>query len=84
MLTHNGRWWVWVRDGFRCVYCGYKGSLLNTQYLAVDHMVPESRGGSDAIGNLQTICTSCAHAKGDKTDTEYRAYLGFRKRVFGV
>ncbi len=84
MLTHNGRWWVWVRDGFRCVYCGYKGSVLNTQYLEVDHKTPESHGGSDATWNLQTICTSCARAKGDKTDTEYRAYLGFRKRVFGV
>lgn len=83
MLTDKARRAVWIRDAFRCAYCRYQGSLLNTQYLEVDHKVPGSRGGSDALSNLQTICTSCKRAKGDKTHTEYRAYLAFRKRVFG-
>lgn len=83
MLADRDRWAIWLRDNFRCVYCLYQGSLTNARYLEVDHKIPESRGGSDAMWNLQTICTSCHRAKGDKTDVEYRAYLAFRKRVFG-
>lgn len=31
-----------------------------------DHIVPRSRGGSEGIENMQTMCTRCNGKKGDK------------------
>ncbi|MCY4436926.1 MAG: DNA methyltransferase [Chloroflexi bacterium] len=32
----------------------------------VDHVVPQSRGGTDHIDNLQLLCSSCNRIKGDR------------------
>lgn len=55
------------RDDFRvrgakCVSCD---SLADT----VDHIVPISRGGADALSNYQPMCSRCNGRKGDKTVT---------------
>lgn len=52
------RWYVWERDDFRCKHCGSR------QYLTVDHIHPESKGGDLEPSNLQTLCTSCNCRKG--------------------
>lgn len=49
---------VWDRDGWRCLTCG------SHENLTVDHTVPFSKGGSDDIDNLQTLCGSCNSSKG--------------------
>jgi 5-methylcytosine-specific restriction endonuclease McrA len=41
------------RDGWRCQYCG------STQDLQVDHIQSRRQLGSDAEGNLITLCASC-------------------------
>ena len=51
---------VFARDGYRCVHCS------TNRNLAVDHIRPLARGGSDRITNLQTLCRSCNSAKGTK------------------
>lgn len=81
MLTDKDRWIVWFRDGFRCVYCGYEGTILKTYHLTVDHKTPVSRGGTDAIANLQATCVACSAEKGDRTDREYLRYLAGRKPI---
>lgn len=81
MPTDKDRWIVWFRDGFRCVYCGYEGTLLKTYNLVVDHKVPVSRGGRDVISNMHTTCVPCSAEKGDRTDGEYLRYLAGRKPV---
>ncbi len=83
MLTDDVRGAVWRRDGYRCVYCGHQATLLTLWILEVDHKIPVSRGGSDALWNLQTTCASCNRDKGEKTDVEYRALLAMRRRLFG-
>jgi 5-methylcytosine-specific restriction endonuclease McrA len=52
---------IFARDGFRCVYCGYRGNTFETwRYLTVDHFKPRARGGSyHAEGNLVTACVDC-------------------------
>jgi hypothetical protein len=54
------RWLVWERDNFTCMHCGSR------RYLTVDHIVPEARGGTLAMDNLQTLCKSCNSKKGTR------------------
>ena len=57
---------VLERDQYRCIVCG------SHKDLCVDHIHPESRGGSSELSNLQTLCRSCNSAKGTKAMTEWR------------
>ena len=38
-----------------------------TKVFEVDHVVPQGKGGTDHIGNLQLLCSHCNRIKGDKT-----------------
>ncbi len=46
--------------------CG--GCRMNFPFkvFEVDHMVPQSRGGTDHLGNLQLLCGHCNRTKGDR------------------
>ena len=48
---------VYARSAYRCTRCG------SPEDLALDHIYPWSRGGSDAEGNLQALCRSCNSRK---------------------
>lgn len=52
------RWAVWERDNFTCQHCGSR------QFLSVDHIFAESRGGTMTLDNLQTLCKTCNSRKG--------------------
>jgi hypothetical protein len=56
------RFEVLKRDGFRCRYCGASpvGALLQ-----LDHVVPQSKGGTDDAANLVTACRDCNSGKSD-------------------
>lgn len=56
------RFQILERDGFRCQYCGAKGS--DTE-LHVDHIHPESKGGTDDPKNLIAACQPCNLGKSD-------------------
>lgn len=55
---------VMARDGHACVWCG------SVERLCIDHVVPLSRGGSNATENLRVLCWDCNTAKADKLDGE--------------
>lgn len=45
-----------ARDDYKCQCCGKRGCRLE-----VHHLLPRSRGGSDKLENLITLCTDCHH-----------------------
>lgn len=47
------------RDGYQCKNCD------SQENLAIDHIIPLSKGGSDDPENLQLLCKSCNSSKGD-------------------
>lgn len=46
------------RADFRCEYCHYP-ELLSSAPLSVDHIQPQSLGGSDEFDNLALACRRC-------------------------
>ena len=47
----------------KCLGCEYE---LPLHVLTIDHITPRSRGGLDAIGNLQLLCHACNAIKGSR------------------
>ena len=62
-----------AQDG-RCNGCG---NAYKPRDLTLDHIKPESKGGSNDIENLQLLCHNCNSIKGNRT-MEY-----LRKRLQG-
>ena len=56
---------VLIRDNYTCVYCGSKEDL------AIDHIFPFSRGGSNESDNLQVLCRDCNSSKSNSIPKEY-------------
>jgi hypothetical protein len=46
------------RANFRCEYCHYP-ELLSSAPLSIDHLQPQSLGGSDDLNNLALACRRC-------------------------
>ncbi len=61
-VTNKLRFYIYHRDGNRCVKCGSR------QNLEVDHIYPISKGGKTTPNNLQTLCHRCNVEKGARTD----------------
>ncbi len=55
-----------------CVYCE---SLMTLKAATIDHVVPVTRGGSDAIDNLVGCCIRCNKEKGERTLAEFAPWL---------
>lgn len=53
---------IFHRDGYECAECGA------TEQLTVDHIIPISKGGTETLENLRTLCKSCNSKKGDRLD----------------
>ena len=62
---------VYVRDNYRCRMCG-KGD--EDYDLQIDHIKPVSKGGTNHIRNLQTLCEDCNKEKGNKYKGKGHSY----------
>ena len=60
--------------------CGGCGTPFEFRHFEVDHMVPQSRGGTDHLGNLQLLCGHCNRTKGGRP----QEYLLARLAEVGV
>ena len=54
---------VFKRDNYTCVECG--ASRDDGATLHIDHKIPVSKGGTDELDNLQTLCSKCNLNKSD-------------------
>ena len=64
------RYDVLVRDGRKCLLCGR--TPKDGIRLEVDHILPRSKGGSNSMDNLQTLCAPCNRGKSSRDDTDFR------------
>lgn len=61
---------IFMRDGYRCVYCDADVSAEPE----CDHIIPVFRGGRSILKNLATACKPCNRSKGDKTLEEWQPH----------
>lgn len=57
---------IFKRDHYSCKICGASPAKDHSVNLVIDHIVPFSKGGSNALENLQTLCNLCNQGKADK------------------
>jgi 5-methylcytosine-specific restriction endonuclease McrA len=67
------------RDGLYCVYCDDDLSDSETH---MDHVIPESQGGTTDYNNLQVTCRKCNLAKGVLSESEFTQRL--RNRALNI
>jgi 5-methylcytosine-specific restriction enzyme A len=70
---------VWTRDNGQCQHCGKKwpghnpdgGHWMSRGHVIhIDHVVPLARGGTNAMDNIQLLCSRCNLRKGDRLESE--------------
>lgn len=63
--SHTQKEWGDLKDyyGYTCLHCGRKEPTVK---LTQDHIVPISKGGSDYISNIQSLCQTCNSRKHNK------------------
>ena len=52
---------VFIRDGYRCQYCGTTDGRMT-----IDHIMPISKGGKNSFENCVACCQPCNTRKSDK------------------
>ena len=63
------------RDGLHCVYCD---DDLSDSEIHMDHVIPESMGGTTTYNNLQVTCRKCNLDKGVLSESEFMNKLRTR------
>ena len=67
---HNNSEWEKLlrRHNGKCAYCGERPAEHK------DHIIPISKGGTDAIGNILPACRECNLSKGNKLLAEWKLW----------
>jgi len=72
---------VFKRDNYRCRSCGTSPAFNLEVSLEVDHIQPFSKGGSNDISNLQTLCMKCNRGKGNNAELNKTILNDFCNRL---
>ncbi|MBT3362232.1 MAG: HNH endonuclease [Chloroflexi bacterium] len=56
---------VFIRDGYKCQYCGKQ-----MHELTLDHIIPRHRGGQHTWDNVTSACKKCNYKKAGNTPAE--------------
>jgi 5-methylcytosine-specific restriction endonuclease McrA len=56
---------VFLRDRFRCQYCG---EMFSAKVLTFEHVIPRSKGGETSWTNIVAACDPCNVKKDNKLD----------------
>lgn len=75
-LSKRERFAIFDRDQFVCRYCGKSPPSVR---LVVDHVIPVSRGGTNATENLITSCQECNQGKGPRPLSDGLSTIELRK-----
>ncbi len=68
-MIRDGKWYqILARDNFTCCGCRRSGPKDGV-VLHVDHILPRSKGGTDEVANLQTLCAKCNLGKSNRDNT---------------
>ncbi|MEL6782394.1 MAG: HNH endonuclease [Pseudomonadota bacterium] len=59
---------VFLRDGFKCSYCGSPDDLT------FDHVVPRSKGGRTSWTNIVAACSPCNLKKGGRMPKDVKMF----------
>ena len=62
---------IYLRDGLACAWCGH--GLEDNAALTLDHLTPNSLGGSNEATNLVTACRQCNTVRGVRPTPEFAA-----------
>jgi len=57
---------IYLRDSFRCVYCCRDLHGAHPSDITLDHVRPDSDGGSNEPANLVTACRACNCSRQDR------------------
>lgn len=63
-IRNDKRLAIYLRDGLCCSYCG--ASVESGAQLSLDHIKPDSKGGTNDATNLVTSCTKCNSSRGNR------------------
>jgi 5-methylcytosine-specific restriction endonuclease McrA len=58
--------------GNRCFGCNSRKTAKNK--LQIDHIIPQSKGGTSAFRNLQPLCEKCGNKKSNQMPSEVEVY----------
>lgn len=72
------QWWQAKLNSGTCHYCGKKS---DRRKLTMDHIVPLSRGGKSAKGNVAVCCKDCNNSKKYYTPAEIILQNKFNKEI---
>lgn len=80
---NNGSKWIrplkrmaiYLRDGFRCVYCTADLRAVKAYDVTLDHVISGHQAGNHHETNLVTACRSCNSRKADIPVEEFTDYV---------
>lgn len=76
-LRRTTRFAILNRDAWTCAHCF---AVLDASTATLDHIRPESKGGTHAATNLITACRKCNSSRADAT-LPRKVFLAFKRQA---